>query len=595
MVKEVEETVCVKEELDSKISPHPSPGTPERAVLERDQNEPDEWQQFLPGSVKIEKTPSYETESDSDLEEPERLVTVKAESTIEPRPMIEPKAEAVEPEAEPVTLWTHRLRQRPSKDPPQKPLPWRMVKEEVETVHVKEASPDTPERAVLERDQNEPDEWQQFLPGSVKIEMTPSYETESDSDLEEPERLVTVKAESTIEPRPMIEPKAEAVEPEAEPVAEPDKATEPTLWTHRLRQRPSKDPPPKPLVEPNAEPNAEVKVPGKWGSVLTNEYIIENYTLVNGQRVLIAPQKLRDDLRKTRPLRRVQYCQHDGNCQYASILAAGQFRLRYNSISELKRAALDFFLENEAELAKMFKDLFPDICIETWSKLMKTLFTKRVGSGTLQTLHIIALICKRNIMHYDIQSETWKMTLGTHPILQPEAVSGPDLYIVRRIGEYFVYTEGFSPDWYSQNHASQIILVEPGQETTYELTEKLKLLTEKDPGQVINYIEYLLFEYILANGISVTLSSSEEVCTCILFPKDILREFIHPLGNVIKNEGKYQDQLQNARFQVSDSEFIKCTTRGAHHNDITMEFRLHEQSMAVWMFKVITRGKLFGH
>jgi hypothetical protein len=482
------------------------------------------------------------------------------------------------------TLWTHRLRQRPSKDPPPKPLPTRRkVKEEVE-VCVKEEvdskitlhpSPDTPERAVLERNQNEPDEWQQSLPGSVKIEKTQSYETESDSDPEEPERL-TVKAESTIEPRPMIEPKAEAVEPAVEPVPN----TEPNAESN---------------AEPNAEPNAEVEVPGKWGSVLTKEQIIHDYTFVNLEYVLIAPRKLRDYLRKTKPFRRVQYCQHNGNCHYAAILAAGQFRLRYNSISELKRAALDFFLENEAELAEMFKDLYPGMCIETWSNQMKGWLQVRVGSGNAYTLRMIALICQRNINYYDIEYDTWETAPGTHPILQPEAVSGPDLYMVRRIGKYFVYNPEFEISWRSQNHDSPIILVEPGEETTYALTEKLKLLTEKNPGQVVNYIEYLLFEYNLSNGINVALSSSENVCTCILFPKDILHEFIHPIGNVIKNEGVYQDELQNAHFQVSDSVFIKCTTRGAHHNDISMEFRLHEQSMAVWMFKVITRGKLFGH
>ena len=205
---------------------------------------------------------------------------------------------------------------------------------------------------------------------------------------------------------------------------------------------------------------------------------------------------------------------------------------------------------------------------------------------------MIALICQRNINYYDIELEIWETAPGTHPILQPEAVSGPDLYMVRRVGRYFVYNRKFEISWRSQNHDSPIILVEPGEETTYTLTEKLKLLTG---GTVINYIEYLLFEYNLTNGINVTLSSSEDVCTCILSPKGRLLEFIHPLGNVIKNEGGYQDELQSAHFQVSDSVFIKCTTRGAHHNDITMEFRLHEQSMAVWMFKVVTRGKLFGH
>jgi hypothetical protein len=105
----------------------------------------------------------------------------------------------------------------------------------------------------------------------------------------------------------------------------------------------------------------------------------------------------------------------------------------------------------------------------------------------------------------------------------------------------------------------------------------------------------LLFAYDLPNGIRATLSPSEEFCTCILFPKDIPLELIHPLGNVIKNEGGHQEDLQNAHFQITDSIFIKCATRGAHHNDIPAEFRLYEQSMAMWMFKVVSEGKLYGH
>jgi hypothetical protein len=83
-------------------------------------------------------------------------------------------------------------------------------------------------------------------------------------------------------------------------------------------------------------------------------------------------------------------------------LAAGQFKLRYKSISEMKSAALDFFLKNEADLAKMFKALFPAIFIETWSKSMEEMFKARVGDGNVYTLHIIALICQRTIQYYDV-------------------------------------------------------------------------------------------------------------------------------------------------------------------------------------------------
>ena len=122
------------------------------------------------------------------------------------------------------------------------------------------------------------------------------------------------------------------------------------------------------------------------------------------------------------------------------------------------------------------------------------------------------------------------------------------------------------------------------------LIETLRVLAE---GTVCNFIEYLLFEYDLPNGIKITLSSGQTECTCTLFPKDKLLEFIHPL-DMIKNEGGYQDESQNAHFQITDSLFIKCKTRGEHHNDVIVTFTRYERPAAKWLFHVVNSGALHG-
>jgi hypothetical protein len=179
---------------------------------------------------------------------------------------------------------------------------------------------------------------------------------------------------------------------------------------------------------------------------------------------------------------------------------------------------------------------------------------------------------------------------GKHPIIQPGDLSGPDIYVMRRIGNYYVYDSEFKPIRRSQNHCSPIIPISPGENTTYHLTNKLKRVLPV--CKIFSDVEFLCFEFKLPNQIQVTLTSRKEsVCECIFSPRDLLSSFLESTGSAVKHEDKHQGYVKHAFISVTESIRKKCTTRGGRHNDVSVEFSLFEIEIAVWLVVAVMNGR----
>ncbi len=355
---------------------------------------------------------------------------------------------------------------------------------------------------------------------------------------------------------------------------------------------------------------------------LPEEDIRKDYTFTNGEWVLIAPQKLKRILEGMNPRRRVEYCWHPRNCQYASVLTGSRFTLPYSSTTEFKCAIIDFMLKHSETLAEAIETRFPnDTHEENWfNSTIKLLEDHdKVGYGDGYTLNILALLIRRNIKCYYIDMEYLDAIPGTHPIIQPEVLSGEDIYIVARMGDYYVYDERFKPLYQSSNHYSPIVPISKEMDTLFEIAKRV----EKDLIFFIKeqhwVVDYMLFEFEIETDpqneaktqvtqpqkdkefIKVSISPGKNgECEFNMCPVNHLSYMIEirSTKKLIKDEqGNIEDK--DTYLSITESVLKKCTLHDIGGTDSTTTegiklcFSLYEIDLAIWMLKTIATGRLY--
>lgn len=335
-----------------------------------------------------------------------------------------------------------------------------------------------------------------------------------------------------------------------------------------------------------------------WAKPLTKEEIMKDYTFVGDTWILIASKELRRILRDEN--KRVVYLSTTWrlNCEYASIQAASGFSLEQKSISELKSFSLNFFLKNESAILEFLKEPDREFNEITTRKEICQLLKKRDGVSKIHTLEIMALAIRRKIVYYDLRTECKCWAVGTHPTIQPEALSGGDIWIVRRACNCYEYDRDFNVVGRSTRHTSPIVPISPAEGWVYNLTMYVK----ESLGKCISIttdIDFLLFEFNLqtkaqskAQSIKVTLRPGNQgACECIFSPHSLLFHLIEPIDITIKQEDGYRAEMEYVYISITSSLKKKCTTRCAHYNNITVEFKPYEKEIALWLFKAIFTGR----